>query len=69
MSDKTIPTKWFNTLQITTWVSKDIPTDVDNGHGTLVVLHQCGEDKEALIGQLKTMINGLENNFDWFTNG
>jgi|694.fasta_scaffold00170_49 hypothetical protein len=54
---------WFETEQIETFVG-----EMDNGgeRKKLVVLHQCGEDKKALIEQLKTMISGLETNFDWF---
>ncbi len=32
----------------------------------LVVLHQNGENKKELISQLKTLIGGLENNFEYF---
>lgn len=49
---------WFKTEQI--------ETNVAGERKKLVVLHLCGDDKEALIGQLKTMILGLETNFDWF---
>jgi hypothetical protein len=34
----------------------------------LIVQHQCGDNKEALINQLKTLINGLEYGFDTFAN-
>ncbi len=65
------PTKWFKTFQISTWLGDDIATasNVDKlrgGHGKLIVMHQCGSDKKALIGQLKTMISGLEDGFDSF---
>jgi len=55
---------WFKTEQIETFVG-----EMNNGGGRkkLVVLHQCGDDKQSLIGQLKTMISGLENNFDGFS--
>jgi hypothetical protein len=33
----------------------------------LVVLHECDDDKEALIGQLEQMIYGLKTNFDVFS--
>ena len=54
---------WFQTEQIETFVG-----EMDNGgeRKKLIVLHQCGNNKEALIGQLKLMIDGLESNFDWF---
>ena len=54
---------WFKTEQIETFVG-----EMDNGgeRKKLVVLHQCGEDRKALIEQLKTMISGLETNFEWF---
>ena len=54
---------WFKTEQIETFVG-----EMDNGgeRKKLVVLHQCGENKKALIEQLKTMISGLETNFECF---
>lgn len=64
---------WFETEQIETFVNN---TNKDSGEMTademkacrkkLIVLHQCGENKEALIDQLKTMISGLECNYSWF---
>jgi len=56
-----ITSNWFKTEQI--------ETNVSGERKKLVVLHLCGDDKEALIGQLKTMILGLETNFDWFAAG
>lgn len=32
----------------------------------LLILHQNGEDKKSLIGQLQTLIHGLETNFEAF---
>lgn len=54
---------YFKTEQIETFVR-----EMDNvgKRKKLVVLHQCGEDKKALIEQLKIMISGLESNFEWF---
>jgi hypothetical protein len=56
--------EWFKTEQIETFVG-----EINNGgeRKKLIVLHQCGENKKALIEQLKTMISGLENNFEQFT--
>jgi len=50
--------KWFKTNQI--------ETSVNGERKILMINHQCGEDKEALIGQLKMMIHGIETNFDGF---
>lgn len=61
-SEKQLPTKWFKTEEIDTWVGDS----TDGGRGKLIVLHQCGENKEALISQLKTLINGIESDFEWF---
>lgn len=61
-SEKQLPTKWFKTEEIDTWVG----TSDDGGRGKLIVLHQCGENKEELISQLKTLINGIESDFEWF---
>lgn len=59
--------KWFNTHQIETWVRHtNEKSEMIGERKKLVILHECGEDKEALISQLKTMIKGLETNFDWF---
>jgi len=68
MSDTTeTKTSWFKTHQIETFVKSKNPThELDGSRKKLVVLHECGEDKEALIEQLKTMILGLESEFDWF---
>jgi len=32
----------------------------------LIILHECGEDKKALIEQLETMILGLKTDFNCF---
>lgn len=64
--------KGFKTEQITTWIGESLttegktPEEINGGHGMLLVTHQCGNDKEALISQLKTMINGLEDGFKLF---
>ena len=60
---------WFKTEQIETAVNVngDMTAEQINAcRKKLIVLHECGEDKEALIGQLETMILGLKTNFDWF---
>ncbi len=60
---------WFKTEQIETAVNVngDMTADqIKACRKKLIVLHECGEDKEALIGQLETMILGLKTNFDWF---
>ena len=33
---------------------------------TMILLHQNGDDKKATISQLKLLIKGIENDFDWF---
>lgn len=59
--------KWFNIQQIETFVGiMNAESEMIGERKKLVILHECGDDKEALIGQLKTMISGLETNFDWF---
>lgn len=65
----TKPTKWFDMEQISTYVGDDLEYDVNNnidGHGKLIVLHQCGDDKKKLIGQLKTMIHKIEIGGEYF---
>ncbi len=60
---------WFKTEQIETSVGAngDMTTEqLKACRKKLIVLHECGDDKEALIGQLETMILGLKTNFDWF---
>lgn len=62
-------TTWFKTEQIETAVNVtgDMTADeIKASRKKLIVLHECGEDKEALIEQLETMIVGLKNNFDSF---
>jgi hypothetical protein len=60
---------WFKTEQIETAVNVngDMTADeIKSCRKKLIVLHECGEDKKALIEQLETMILGLKTNFDWF---
>ena len=60
---------WFQTEQIETAVNVNgdmTAEEIKASRKKLIVLHQCGEDKEALIEQLETMIFGLKNNFDSF---
>ena len=69
---ETLPTKWFKTEQISTWIGASLTEaktlkDI-GGHGILIIQHQCGENKEALIGQLNTMIYRVKNGPDNFGN-
>lgn len=60
---------WFKTEQIETAVNVngDMTADeIKACRKKLIVLHECGEDKKALIEQLETMILGLKTDFDWF---
>ena len=60
---------WFKTEQIETAVNVngDMTADeIKACRKKLIVLHECGEDKKALIEQLETMIYGLKTNFDCF---
>jgi hypothetical protein len=60
---------WFKTEQIETSVGANGDMTIEqlkSCRKKLIVLHECGDDKEALIGQLETMILGLKTNFDWF---
>jgi hypothetical protein len=62
-------TTWFKTEQIETAVNVngDMTADeIKASRKKLIVLHECGEDKEALIEQLETMILGLKTDFDFF---
>ena len=66
-----LPTKWFKTEEIETWIGESITTDkpieeIQGGRGKLIILHQCGENKEELISQLETMIYGLKDGFESF---
>lgn len=70
-NDETIKfgSTWFETVQIETAVNvnDDMTAEqIKSCRKKLIVLHECGEDKEALIEQLETMILGLKTNFDWF---
>jgi hypothetical protein len=75
--EEQLPTKWFKTEQISTWIGKSITRittegesidESEGGHGKLIVMHQCGENKEELISQLETMIYGLKEGFENFAN-
>jgi hypothetical protein len=60
---------WFKTEQIETAVNVNGDMTVDEIKACrkkLIVLHECGEDKKALIEQLETMILGLKTDFDCF---
>jgi hypothetical protein len=61
---------WFETKQIETFVGEMKPNMTDEEmkacRKKLIVLHQCGDDKEALISQLKTMLHGIQRDFDQF---
>lgn len=60
---------WFKTEQIETSVSANGDMTIEQLKACrkkLIVLHECGEDKKALIGQLETMIIGLKTDFDCF---
>ncbi len=60
---------WFKTEQIETAVNVNgdmTEEQIKACRKKLIVLHECGDDKEALIEQLETMILGLKSNFDWF---
>ena len=60
-------TDFFKTHQIETFVGHmNDNSEMIGERKKLVILHQCGDNKEALIGQLKTMILGIETDFDWF---
>jgi len=63
-----VPTKWFETEQISTYIGgfDEHGDPVSNGHGKLLVMHQCGKNKELLISQLKMMIDNIENDGEGF---
>jgi hypothetical protein len=48
MEDKKIPTKYFETIEIETWIGESLTTEgkeiheLDGGRSKLIVLHQCG---------------------------
>ena len=70
-TEEQLPTKWFKTKEIETWIGESITTDkpieeIQGGRGKLIILHQCGENKEELISQLETMIHGLKDGFEYF---
>lgn len=63
-NNSTLPTKWSRTKEIETWIG-----DLSKGEGgraRLIVTHYCGDNNKELIGQLKSLIYGLENGFDSF---
>jgi heterodisulfide reductase subunit A-like polyferredoxin len=72
MEDKKIPTKYFETIEIETWIGESLTTEgkeiheLDGGRSKLIVLHQCGENREELLSQLETLIDGIKNDFDYF---
>ena len=73
MEKEKLPTTWFKTEQISTWIGESLVTEgkkieeIEGGHGKLIIMHQCGNDKEALKGQIKQFLYGLESGFDLFS--
>ena len=69
-----LPTDWFKTEQIETWIGETLVTEgksiheINGGRGKLIVMHQCGYNKTELISQLETLIHGLKEGFDAFSN-
>ena len=63
-----VPTKWFETEQISTYIGgfDEHGDPVSNGHGKLIVMHQCGKNKELLISQLEVMIDNIKNDGEGF---
>jgi hypothetical protein len=60
-------TKWSSMKQIETFVGHmNENSEMIGERKKLTVIHDCGDDKEALIGQLETMILGLKTDFDCF---
>ena len=64
------PTDWFETEQIESWIgltdNGENPKEIQGGRAKLIILHQCGEHKDSLIGQLKTMIHYIETDGEDF---
>jgi hypothetical protein len=63
--------KWFEIEQIETAVDANgsmTAEEILKCRKKLIVMHQCGKNKTALIKQLKTMIFGLESDFESFSN-
>ena len=60
-------TKWSKMQQIETFVGHmNDNSELIGERKKLLVIHECGDDKEALIGQLETMIHGIKTDFDCF---
>ena len=60
---------WFKIEQIETAVNVNgdmTAKEIQFCRKKLIVLHECGEDKQALIEQLESMIFGLKTNFEDF---
>lgn len=51
--------------QIETWIGGEVYEN-EGGSAKLTVIHQCGDNKKELIGQLETLIYGLKNGFEEF---
>ncbi len=70
--EEKLPTPYFSTHEINTWIGESLTTEgkeideLNGGRGKLIVLHQCGQNKEELISQLEILILGIKDNFEWF---
>ena len=63
--------EFFKTKQIETCVNPSADMSINElkkCRKKLIVMHQCGKDKKALIEQLKTVILGIESDFKNFAN-
>lgn len=60
-------TTWAKMQQIETFVGHmNNNSELIGERKKLLVIHECGDDKEALIGQLEEMIRGIKTDFDCF---
>jgi hypothetical protein len=72
IQEEKLPTPYFSTHEMETWMGESLTTEgkeideLNGGRGKLIVLHQCGQNKEELISQLETLILGIKDNFEWF---
>jgi hypothetical protein len=70
--EKNIPTEWFAIKQISSWIGESLPTegkkveDLNGGVAKLIIMHQCGDNKEELKNQIRLFLYSIDDDFKGF---
>jgi hypothetical protein len=70
--ENNIPTKWFTIKQISSWIGESLTTegkkveDLNGGEAKLIIMHQCGDNKEELKNQIRLFLYSIDDDFKGF---